>query len=147
MSRPSARSAPSDRLRPEHQQRRARRDGLPPVAHRAQRLPQSREQGKPVGAPLVAQGYVAHHWLEFGPKHSHDAEVFLVAQQRNFTIFTLNRGDFLFAAACWGTWGVGDHHGVIAPREGPQLPPAALLRAMQRFCADQSVFINRIALF
>ncbi len=103
--------------------------------------------GRDLIAAVVAQGFTAHHWLEFGPKHTHDSLVFLEAQQRGLTIFTLNRKDFLFAATCWENWAVGDHHGVLAPREGAQPPPAALLRAMERFCGDQSSFINRIELF
>lgn len=103
--------------------------------------------GRNLVAALVAQGYTAHHWLEVGPKHTHDSLVFLQAQQRCLTVVTLNRTDFLFAAICWKNWGVGDHHGLIAPREGLQPPPPLILRTMERFCADSSSFMNRIEIF
>ncbi len=98
-------------------------------------------------APLWNQGYTAIHWLHIGAKGAHDSLVFLETQQRGLTVFTLNRDDFRFAAICWENWKLGNHHGVIAPRRGPQPAPPVLLAAMDRFCADQSSFINRIELF
>lgn len=103
--------------------------------------------GRNLVATLVAQGFTAHHWLEFGPKHTHDSLVFLEAQRRSLTVFTLNRKDFIFAATCWINWGLGDHHGIIAPKEGAQPPPAILLNVMQRYCADISSLVNRIEAF
>src|SRR5262249_1519275 len=103
--------------------------------------------GRNLVATLVAQGFTAHHWLEFGPKHGHDSLIFLEAQRRSLTIFTLNRKDFVFAATCWSNWGIGDHHGVIAPKEGTQPLPPVLLSAMLRFCADTSSFVNRVETF
>ncbi|MGH2517406.1 MAG: DUF5615 family PIN-like protein [Ktedonobacterales bacterium] len=103
--------------------------------------------GRNLVVALVAQGFTAHHWLEFGAKHTHDSLVFLEAQRRGLTLFTLNRKDFVFAATCWTNWGLGDHRDVIAPKEGAQPLPPLLLRAMQRFCADTSSFVNRIETF
>lgn len=103
--------------------------------------------GRDLVASLVAQGFAAYHWLDFGPKHTHDSLVFLQAQQRGLTVFTLNRRDFVFAAICWQNWGIGDHQGLIASREGKQPTPPVLLGVMQRFCADTTSFANRIELF
>lgn len=103
--------------------------------------------GRNLVATLVAQSFTVHHWLDFGPKHSHDSLVFLDAQRRSLTVFTLNHKDFKFAATCWTNWGLGDHQGVIAPREGAQPAPAVLLSMMQRYCTDTSSFVNRIETF
>jgi len=48
--------------------------------------------GRDLVQALVAQGFVAHHWLEFGPKGSHDSLVFAEARRRGLTVF---RGHFL----------------------------------------------------
>lgn len=103
--------------------------------------------GKNLVAAVVAQGFTAIHWLDIGRKHSHDSLVFLAAQQRKLTVLTLNRDDFIFTATCWANWGLGSHHGVISPREGPQPSPATLLRVMLQYCADTSSFLDRIEIF
>jgi len=103
--------------------------------------------GRDLVQALVAQGYTALHVIDTGLKGTHDAVVFLEAQQRGLTVFTRNRDDFVFAATCWRSWSLGDHQGVIAPREGSQPSRADLYMAMLRFCADTSSFVNRIELF
>ena len=97
---------------------------------------------------LVAQGFVAHHWLEFGPKGANDSLVFLEAQRRKLTIFTWNRNDFLLLAIAWRNWGHGDHHGVISrPRGAPQLFRPQLLQVLESYCRDTSSYLNRVELF
>jgi predicted nuclease of predicted toxin-antitoxin system len=103
--------------------------------------------GRNLVQDLVVQGNAAFHAIDLGLKGMHDARIFLEAQQRKLTIFTRNREDFVFAATCWTAWGLGPHHGIIAPRAGTMPTPAEIAAEMLRFCADSSSFIDRIALF
>jgi Domain of unknown function (DUF5615) len=103
--------------------------------------------GRDLVRALVAQGFTALHAIDLGLKGAHDSFVFLEAQHRQLSVFTRNRGDFVFAAKSWSNWGLGDHQGVIAPRIGSQPSPAELLTAMLRNCADASSFVNRIEIF
>lgn len=103
--------------------------------------------GRNLVQDLVAQGFVVFHAIDLGLKGMHDARIFLEAQRRNLTIFTRNRVDFIFAATCWTTWGLGTHHGIIAPRAGTMPTPAELAATLLRYCADSSSFADRIELF
>jgi len=97
---------------------------------------------------LVAQGFIAIHWLAIGRKGAEDSVVFFEAQQRSLTVFTHNRDDYTLLAAAWQNWNLGDHRGVIAPRKHKtQIPPSQLYPIMALFCADTSSFVNRIELF
>ena len=104
--------------------------------------------GRDLAQALVAEGFVAYHWLECGPKGAHDSLVFAEAQRRGLTIFTHNRDDYLLLATTWRNWGHGDHFGVITGRKGRQQPsPTQLLVMLRRYCADTSSFINRVEFF
>lgn len=97
---------------------------------------------------LITQGLNAIHWLSIGRKGVHDSVVFFEAQRRGLTVFTHNRDDYLLLATAWQNWGLGDHQGIIAPRQHKtQLPPSQLYPIMAQFCADTSSFVNRIELF
>jgi hypothetical protein len=98
-------------------------------------------------AAIVAQGGVAFHALDTGPKGQHDTVLFHEAQRRQLTIFTLNRAHFLLLAEAWQVWGMGDHYGLIVPKPGPQPSNQILLLILQRFCQDSSLFVNRIEFF
>jgi hypothetical protein len=98
-------------------------------------------------AAVIGQGYLAAHALDIGPKGQHDALLFFEAQRRHLTMFTLNRGHFVQLAEAWHIWGLGDHYGLIALKPGPQPTNSELLLTLQRFCGDQSSFINRIEYF
>ena len=73
--------------------------------------------------------------------------MFQEAQLRHAVIFTLNRADFSFLATAWNAWGLGDHHGIIAPKPGKQPTLAVLTQTLLLYCSDTSSFINRIELF
>jgi hypothetical protein len=104
--------------------------------------------GRDLVQALVAQGFTVYHWLDIGSKGASDAEIFLEAQKRDLTIFTHNRQDYELLTHAWRLWGHGDHHGVITGRKGRmQLPPSQLLQVMIHYCADNSVFTNRIETF
>ena len=96
---------------------------------------------------IAGQGYTAIHALDIGPKGQHDALLFLEAQRRHLTMFTLNRGHFVQLTEAWQIWGLGDHHGLIALKPGPQPTNTALLLILQRFGSDPTSFINRIEYF
>jgi hypothetical protein len=104
--------------------------------------------GRHFADALRAQGFRAHHALEFFPKGAHDQLVFLEAQRRGPTVFTWNHGHYKLLAEAWRDWGLGDHHGVITrPDRQPQLANAQLLPLMVQYCADAASYINRIELF
>ena len=104
--------------------------------------------GRHFAVVLRAQGFRAHHALEFLPKGAHDQLIFFEAQRRRLTIFTWNRGHYELLAEAWSDWGLGDHHGVITrPDRRPQLTNAQLLPLLARYCADAASYINRIELF
>ncbi len=104
--------------------------------------------GRDLVQALVAEGFVAIHWLDIGPKGASDSLAFFQAQQRGLALFTHNRDDYVLLATAWHDWGLGDHHGVIAPRPGMrQLIPPRLYPVMRRYCADLSSFVNRIELY
>ncbi|MBA2679027.1 MAG: DUF5615 family PIN-like protein [Ktedonobacteraceae bacterium] len=96
---------------------------------------------------LVAQGFVIVHALDLGPKGRHDTVLFREAQQRQTTIFTLNRADFLFLATAWQEWGLGNYFGIITPKPGKQPTPIVIAQTLLQYCRDTSSFINRIELF
>jgi hypothetical protein len=97
---------------------------------------------------MVTQGFSALHWLDIGTRQANDSIVFLEAQRRGLSVFTHNREDFVLLATAWRNWGLGDHQGVIAPMpRKQQLAPLQLYPVMVRYCADNSLFVNRIELF
>lgn len=104
--------------------------------------------GRDLVAALVAQGFTAHHWLEFGSKGINDSLVFLEAQRQRLTVFSYNRDDYRLLADAWRNWGHGDHYGIITrPKGAHQLSPTQTLQVMAQFCADTTSFINRIEYF
>jgi Domain of unknown function (DUF5615) len=104
--------------------------------------------GQDLAQLLRAQGLPAFHALEFLPKGSSDALVFLEAQTRALTIFTWNRDDYALLAEAWRYWGHGAHHGVISRPIGQrQLPRAETYRVLEQYCRDGASFVDRIELF
>ncbi len=104
--------------------------------------------GQDLVQQLRAMGFRVFHTLEFHPKGSSDALVFVEAQRRKLTIFTWNRDDYMLLAEAWSVWGHGDHYGVITrARNRPQLPPQQTLPILEHYCLDSASFLNRIALF
>ena len=104
--------------------------------------------GQDVAQQLRARGLRIFHTLEFHPKGTSDALVFLEAQQRKLTIFTWNRDDYILLAEAWNVWGQGDHHGIITrAKNRPQLSPQHTMPILEQYCLDPASFVNRIVLF
>jgi Domain of unknown function (DUF5615) len=104
--------------------------------------------GQDLAQLLRAQGLPAFHALEFLPKGSSDALVFLEAQTRALTIFTWNPDDYALLAEAWRYWGHGAHHGVISRPIGQrQLSKPETHRVLEQYCRDGSSFVDRIELF
>jgi hypothetical protein len=104
--------------------------------------------GQDLTKALRAQGFRAFHALEFLPKGASDALVFLEAQRRALTVFTWNRDDYVLLAEVWRYWGHGAHHGVISRPIGQRrLSKAETYRVLERYCRNNSSFVDRIEMF
>lgn len=96
---------------------------------------------------LRSRGYDVVHALDLGLKSQSDPVVFRAAQSRSAAICTKNRDDYVLLGTAWHEWGLGSHHGIIAPRRGPQPSNDTIQRALEQILALGVPLTDRVVYF
>ncbi len=69
-------------------------------------------------APPDAYLLEVEHVIDLGLKAQADPLIFLTAQQRQSTLYTLNRAHVELLVSAWETWGHAPHAGLVVPAKG-----------------------------